>query len=1005
MKIQKSSRFSAFLIIGTFAIAAVVCSSILMRTQAVKAQETDLSPSAVAFNESFDSVTAPALPAGWTVTNSGGSQAFATVATIPDSAPNAIYTNDPAISGDASITTPSISLGSVRHKLIFRQRYQMDYEFDGGVLEMSINGGTFADIISAGGTFISGGYDTPLVGGSLSGRQAWTGDSVNYVTCEINLPANTSNQNIRLRWRFGSDNMEGGDGWRIDNVQITNTISGFNNAAIDIPVSGPASIYPSEINVFGQTGLVTGVQVNLTNFSHTGPDDADIMLVSPSGEKIMLMSDVGGTGGGSGVTNLNLIFDDAATASMPDNAILTSGTFKPTDFEAGDSFPAPAPAGAMTGKLLAVFNGINPNGSWKLFVVDDLGFNAGGIYGGWNISVQSSTDAIGLRNTGPASIYPSQKLVAGILGTVTKATVTLNNFSHTSPDDVDIMLVAPNGRRIVLMSDVGGITEVGGLNLTFDDAAPTSMPQLIALTSGTYKPTDIGIGDVFPAPAPAGPLTGTTLGAFYGSAPNGLWKLYAVDDSDNNVGSIAGSWSINLTTSTTACDFTISPSAQAFPFTGGSGSFGIAMPSACSWTASAASSFLTINSPASGEGNGAISFTVAPNQGGPRSGSIVVSNGVATRTFQVQQPSGCPTSLSQTSVNFGVAGGSGSVAVSAGDVCSYLASSNANWVQITSPTQSGNGSITFNVQPNGTSNSRTAIVSVSGQTFSVNQAGAVGRRFDYDGDGKSDLSIFRPSTGVWWILNSGTPGSFTAAAFGISTDKITPADYDGDRKTDISVYRDGVWYIYQSLSNTVRIEGWGTPTDTAVPGDYDGDGRADLAVYRAAEGNWYVRPSISNGYQVTTFGLPSDKPVPADFDGDGKLDLGVYRSGATGTPSTWVTLNSSTNNAATIQFGSSGDIAVPADFDGDGRDNMAVFRPSTGTWYTSTDPATNYGAVQFGMSGDTPAPADFDGDGKADIAIVRQNVWYILNSNTGTVRTDFWGITGDTPTPSAFTAQ
>ena len=79
------------------------------------------------------------------------------------------------------------------------------------------------------------GYDTPLVAGTLAGRNAWTGDSVNYVTTEINLPASTTNQSIRLRWRFGSDDMEGGTGWWIDNVQITNAISGFNNNAITIP--------------------------------------------------------------------------------------------------------------------------------------------------------------------------------------------------------------------------------------------------------------------------------------------------------------------------------------------------------------------------------------------------------------------------------------------------------------------------------------------------------------------------------------------------------------------------------------------------------------------------------------------------------------------------------------------------------------------------------------------------------------------------------------------------
>ena len=1000
MKFRKTFRIGilpiAFIIV---AIASVLVGT-LTDSNGVNAQAADLSPAVVVFNETFDGVTAPNLPTGWTTTSSGASLPFATVNTLPDSAPNAIFTNDPFEGGDSSVTSPSIALGNIRHKLIFRQRYQLDYEFDGGVLELSIGAGAFTDIISAGGTFVTGGYDTPLVGGSLSGRQAWTGDSVTYVTTEINLPVSTSNQSIRLRWRFGSDPMEGGNGWRIDNVQITNAISGLNTNAITIPASGQASVYPSEINVSNPPGLVTGVQVNLTNFSHTAPDDVDLVLAAPNGNKVVLMSDVGGT---NAVTNLNLVFDDTAAGSLPDSAALTSGTFKPTDFETGDTFPAPAPAGAPTGRMLSAFNGINPNGNWQLYLVDDNGANAGTVSGGWSISVQSSPDAIGMQTTGIADPYPSQKLVAGILGTVTKAVVMLSNFSHTAPNDADIMLVAPNGRRVILMSDAGGTTEVGGLNLTFDDAAPTGLPQSTQLSSGTFKPTDFEAGDAFPAPAPQGAPSGATLGAFYGSAPNGLWKLYAVDDAGNNVGSIAGGWNLTLTASTTACDFVVNPGVQSVPVAGGSGTFGIVMPSACSWTAVSGSSFVTVNSAAAGNGDAAVSFTVAPNFGGPRTGSVQVSNGVVTKVFQVQQRSGCPTSLSQTAVNFGPSGGSGNVAVTAGNVCTYLASSNANWVVVTSPSQSGNGNVTFNVLPNTGSTARSTAVIVSGQTITVNQAGGVGRRFDFDGDGKSDLSVFRPGGAVWWILNSGTAASWASISFGISTDVLTPADYDGDRRTDVSIYRGGTWYVFNSQTNSVRVENWGIASDKPIPGDFDGDGKADLAVFRASEGNWYISRSATSSYQVVNFGVSTDKPLLGDFDGDGKADPAVYSVG--NVVSSWSVLRSGDGTTLNQQFGNAGDIAVPADFDGDGKDNLAVFRPSTGTWYTSTNPATNYGAVQFGASGDVPAAADYDGDGKADVAIFRQGVWYILNSATGTVRIDLWGINGDRVVPSTYTAQ
>jgi hypothetical protein len=173
MIIQKIYRQSVFLIINLVILAIIGLSAFRVFFVPVKAQETEFAPSVVVFSENFDSLTTPNLPVGWTTTNSGGSLPFATLSTFPDSPPNAIYTNDPFVIGNSSLTTPSITLGSVRHKLIFRQRYQLDFEFDGGVLEISINGGAFTDIISAGGSFVSGGYITPLV---LSNKSSCSSD-------------------------------------------------------------------------------------------------------------------------------------------------------------------------------------------------------------------------------------------------------------------------------------------------------------------------------------------------------------------------------------------------------------------------------------------------------------------------------------------------------------------------------------------------------------------------------------------------------------------------------------------------------------------------------------------------------------------------------------------------------------------------------------------------------------------------------------------------------------
>jgi subtilisin-like proprotein convertase family protein len=984
-----SPYYPRLFILSFVGLLAIISTVLWLRAAPVRAQaEDELIPSIIVFSESFDNVSAPALPAGWTTARSGEIDTFTTVTNFPDSAPNAAFVHDPNTQGIAELVSPAIALGNVQHKLIFRHFYQTDFEFDGGVLEISLNGGGFTDIVTAGGTFVTGAYDTPLVGSSLAGRRAWTGQQSGYVTTEIILPASTNNQSIRFRWRIATDPMEAGTGWWIDNVQVTNAISGVNSGAISIPNVGSASPYPSEINVSNQEGLVTGVQVTLFNFSHNSPDDVDLLLVAPNGKKVVLMSDVGG---GNALTNVNLFFSDAATASLPDGAAIASGTYKPTNFEPNDAFPAPAPTGAPTGEKLSALNGSPANGDWKLFLVDDNGNNAGNISGGWNLFVQSSPDAIAIPDIGAAQPYASEKQISGNQGTITKATVTLSNFSHTAPDDADVMLVAPNGRRIVLMSDVGGNTEVGGLNLTFDDAAASSLPDNAALTSGTFKPTDFEPGDAFPAPAPSG-VTGTTLDAFYGSAPNGNWKLFVVDDNGENSGSIAGSWSVNLQTSTTACAFALSPVAQAFPITGGSGSFNINMPLGCSWTASTtSSSFITITSNASGSGRGSLNFTVAPNMSGGRAGSIDVSNGAVTRSFLVQQPSGCPFSLSQNAVNFGASGGSGNVGVTAGNICTWQATSSVNWIQITSAQQTGDGTVTFNVQPNTTGGVRNAVISLGARTFTVTQASAASaKQFDFDGDGKADVSVFRPADGVWY-LNRSSQG-FAAIQFGISTDKLAPADYDGDGKTDFGVFRDGNWYLLRSTAGFTAVQ-FGAAGDVPQAADYDGDGKAELALYRASAGSWYVLNLQNNQFNALQFGAGGDKPVAADYDGDGKADAAVYRPA----DGTWYMLRSQQGFTG-VQFGISTDKPVVGDYDGDGRADQAVYRD--GTWYLLRS-SQGFTAVQFGIQTDLPAPADYDGDGKTDFAVFRGGNWYLQQSTSGFNGFQF-GAVGDKPVPNAF---
>lgn len=269
---------------------------------------------------------------------------------------------------------------------------------------------------------------------------------------------------------------------------------------------------------------------------------------------------------------------------------------------------------------------------------------------------------------------------------------------------------------------------------------------------------------------------------------------------------------------------------------------------------------------------------------------------------------------------------------------------------------------------------------------------------DFDGDGKTDISVFRPSTGVWY-LNRTTSG-FAAYQFGSSSDTVVPSDYDGDGKTDVAVYRpsSGIWYVLSSSASTVSSAQFGISTDIPIPADYDGDGKSDIAVYRPnSQGTFYVQQTTS-GFKAVNFGLAEDKPTIGDFDGDGKADFAVFRPSS----GDWYRLNSSDSGFVSVHFGASGDKVVPEDYDGDGKTDYAVYRPSAGVWYILPTGTMTFYAMQFGLSTDTPIPGDYDGDGKADIAVYRpgsSSSFYLQQSTSGFASTAF-GITEDTPTAS-----
>ena len=463
-----------------------------------------------------------------------------------------------------------------------------------------------------------------------------------------------------------------------------------------------------------------------------------------------------------------------------------------------------------------------------------------------------------------------------------------------------------------------------------------------------------------------------------------------------------GGQTFTLTQDFVVCTYSISPSGATVSPDAGEYQFTMNTPVGCPWTASYSPYWLWTSTELK-RGPGPVTYVVqANNLPDTRTGTITV----AGQTFTVQQTGrNCSYNVSPSTFQISAAGQNGQIMVDTQAGCTWYLSGNSSYVMFPNG-NSGTGSkiVDFIVWSNGY-NPRTFIVQFVGAAttnITFNQRATPFRtRFDFYGDSKADIGVYRPATGEWIMRDSWAPALVYTYSFGAAGDKLVPGDYDGNRTTDLAMYRpsNGTWYMFNRGDNTYSAIQFGLAEDIPAPADYDGDNKTDVAVFRPSIGVWFIRQSSDGGVVVKQFGLNGDFPLPGDYDGDGRADIAVWRPGG----GEWWTMYSSNGNILAAQFGSQEDRALPGDYTGDGKADFAFWRPSNGFWYVLRSEDFSYYGFPFGLSEDLPVPADYDADGLMDAAVYRPSasMWYISQSARG-LTTLQWGTAGDIPVPNVY---
>ena len=270
---------------------------------------------------------------------------------------------------------------------------------------------------------------------------------------------------------------------------------------------------------------------------------------------------------------------------------------------------------------------------------------------------------------------------------------------------------------------------------------------------------------------------------------------------------------------------------------------------------------------------------------------------------------------------------------------------------------------------------------------------------DWNGDGKDDIGIFRPSSGIWSLDSNGNfawEGSDTSLSWGLPGDIPIVGDWNGDGKDDIGIFRpsSGIWSL--DSNGNFAWEGsdtslsWGLPNDMPVIGDWNGDNKSDIGIFRPSSGIWSLDSNGNFAWEGSdtslSWGLPNDMPVIGDWNSDNKSDIGIFR------PSSGIWSLDSNGNFAwegsdtSLSWGLPNDMPVIGDWNSDNKSDIGIFRPSSGIW--SLDSNGNFAwegsdtSLSWGLPNDMPVIGDWNSDNKSDIGIFRPSsgIWS-LDSN------------------------